>query len=309
MKYIVYKTTNLINNKTYIGVHATKDPEIFDGYLGCGCYKNKPSSWNQNTNSIFPKAIIKYGVENFIREILFIYPYTEDGENRAYDKEHELVNEDWVKSNDNYNIVLGGKSGKIYDQKKKVRQYDLDGNYIKTWDSIQEAQEIYKGHIGEVCRGSRKTACGFQWRFDSDNLDKIESTSLQNKTVYQFDLSGNLIKVYPSIADAAKQFNNANSAKTGIKRVCEGMTKQAKGYFWSFRCKFEYNADYKKMAVACYNPDGTFVKSFTSLKEACEELNLKDYSGILSVIRGQHKLCKDLRWRFFYGNTSNIKSL
>lgn len=32
MKYIVYKTTNLINNKIYIGIHGIKDPNIFDGY-------------------------------------------------------------------------------------------------------------------------------------------------------------------------------------------------------------------------------------------------------------------------------------
>ena len=38
MKYIVYCTTNLINNKFYIGQHLVKDPNEFDGYLGCECY-------------------------------------------------------------------------------------------------------------------------------------------------------------------------------------------------------------------------------------------------------------------------------
>lgn len=43
MKYIVYLTKNLkskINgtNKIYIGVHKTENPEIFDGYIGCGVY-------------------------------------------------------------------------------------------------------------------------------------------------------------------------------------------------------------------------------------------------------------------------------
>lgn len=38
MKYIVYKTTNLINNKIYVGVHRT-NPDINDGYIGCGVTK------------------------------------------------------------------------------------------------------------------------------------------------------------------------------------------------------------------------------------------------------------------------------
>lgn len=35
MKYIVYKTTNIVNQKIYIGVHQTLNPDKFDGYLGC----------------------------------------------------------------------------------------------------------------------------------------------------------------------------------------------------------------------------------------------------------------------------------
>jgi len=46
MKYIVYITKNEVNNKTYIGVHQTKNPEIFDGYIGCGVNINKPASYH-----------------------------------------------------------------------------------------------------------------------------------------------------------------------------------------------------------------------------------------------------------------------
>ena len=45
MKYIVYCTTNLINNKIYIGQHLVKDPNEFNGYLGYGCYIQHVSSY------------------------------------------------------------------------------------------------------------------------------------------------------------------------------------------------------------------------------------------------------------------------
>lgn len=36
-KYIVYLTTNTVNKMIYIGIHSTKNPLMFDQYLGCGC--------------------------------------------------------------------------------------------------------------------------------------------------------------------------------------------------------------------------------------------------------------------------------
>ena len=55
MKYIVYKTTNLINGKIYIGVHRT-NPDIFDGYIGCGVTRKDKK---KKTKKGFPKAVQK----------------------------------------------------------------------------------------------------------------------------------------------------------------------------------------------------------------------------------------------------------
>lgn len=50
---------------------------------------------------------------------------------------------------------------------KKVKQYTKHGVYIKTWDSIKEAQEkLSVWNISECCRGTRKTTGGFIWRYN-----------------------------------------------------------------------------------------------------------------------------------------------
>lgn len=140
MKYIVYLTTNLkskINgiNRIYIGVHETENPEIFDGYIGCGVYVQQPSTYKYPKTS-FQYAVKKYGVDAFRREILFIY----DDEDSAYKKEEEIVNIDFLKLEHTYNSCLGGKH---YCNYKTLYQFDLNGNLVKIWKYSKEAYEFY----------------------------------------------------------------------------------------------------------------------------------------------------------------------
>ena len=88
MKYIVYKTTNIINNYIYIGVHKTLDPDIFDGYLGCGVYVNSPATYKYSKTN-FQIAINEFGCKNFKRETIAVFDNMED----AYNLESLLVNE------------------------------------------------------------------------------------------------------------------------------------------------------------------------------------------------------------------------
>jgi hypothetical protein len=91
MFYTIYKITNKINNKEYIGKHQTKD--VNDGYMGSG--------------KQLIRSIKKYGIENFSKEILFIL----DSENEMNRKEAELVTEDYCNRKDTYNICPGGQGG------------------------------------------------------------------------------------------------------------------------------------------------------------------------------------------------------
>lgn len=93
MNYLVYKITNLINNKIYIGAHATED--INDSYMGSG------------VNIV--KSIAKHGVENFKKDILFVF----DTSKEMYAKEAELVTESFVMRTDTYNAAIGGKGNPV----------------------------------------------------------------------------------------------------------------------------------------------------------------------------------------------------
>lgn len=106
MHYLIYKTTNLINGKYYIGKHRTKNRD--DDYLGSG--------------KLLRAAIKKYGRENFIREII-LECSSEEEMNLA---EKILVVPDLEV---NYNLCPGGQGGWGY----------LNSNGLNKSDKQKEA--------------------------------------------------------------------------------------------------------------------------------------------------------------------------
>ena len=75
--YLIYKITNLINNKIYIGQHVTTN--VNDDYMGSGDH--------------IKNAIKKYGIENFKKEIIAECSSFDE----MNDLERELVNQDFCK--------------------------------------------------------------------------------------------------------------------------------------------------------------------------------------------------------------------
>ena len=127
MFFIIYKTTNLINNKIYIGYHATKTPYNFDGYYGSGILLNR--------------AIKKYGEENFKRETLYVFNTPEE----ALEKEKEIVNEDFIQRNDTYNIHTGGACANQWHHNETYREKQLK------WLQSEERRKI----ISEIMKGRK----------------------------------------------------------------------------------------------------------------------------------------------------------
>ena len=112
IKYIIYRIINLINNKIYVGAHTTQN--VDDDYMGSGI--------------AIGKAIKKYGINIFKKEILFQCPTKES----MYEIEKEIVNEEFIKRKDTYNMTLGGRGswehckGKIIVQDRTGKKMSVD---------------------------------------------------------------------------------------------------------------------------------------------------------------------------------------
>jgi hypothetical protein len=201
MKYIVYLTTNIKNNKIYVGVHRTENPDIFDGYIGCGVNRNSPSSM-YNNKTPFCYAVQKYGFDSFKRSIIKIF----NTEQEALDLEAEIVNEEFIIRKDTYNVVLGGGMPPLLN--KIVYEYSLDGNLIKEWNSIKKASEYY--HCSESCiRSAIVFKRMTQNRFWSDcKFDKLDISNYSIYSpkipVYIYDNTGMFYKAFESMSECTK---------------------------------------------------------------------------------------------------------
>jgi group I intron endonuclease len=132
MYYLIYKTTNLINGKFYIGKHQTNNKN--DSYLGSGI--------------ALEKAIKKYGRNNFIREILFEC----NSEEEMNQKEKEIITDDLIKNKNCYNLGLGGEGGAMFkgrhhskETKQKLREIS-SGKHLSD-ETKQKISNIHKNKV------------------------------------------------------------------------------------------------------------------------------------------------------------------
>lgn len=136
--HTIYKITNTINGKFYIGKHSTEDPN--DDYYGSGRTINK--------------SIQKYGKKNFKKEILFIF----DNEDDALKKEAEIVNEDLINDPKCYNETIGGRgtfrhciTEKCIEKARKTKQKLLAEG--KLWKKPRKkAEKINRDYLTKEYR-------------------------------------------------------------------------------------------------------------------------------------------------------------
>lgn len=205
----IYKITNQINGKMYIGKTEDTIEERLKGHYRD--YK-KPRCEKRPLYD----AMNKYGIENFIIEEV---EYVALNENLAEREQY------WIEYYDTfhngYNATKGGDGKRLLD-------YDL---IIKTYQELQNEKETAKQCNCDVTT-VRKI-------LRANNIEIKTSGQVLSQPIDQYDLQGNFIQTLASSAEASRLVAKGKSGEAShIRDACKGKRKTAYGYIWKF-----HNAD------------------------------------------------------------------
>ena len=150
--YCVYKHTNKLNNKVYIGSTSLKPEYRWNHGRG---YCTQPYFWEE---------IQKYGWDNFTHEIMC------DGLNKeeALAKEKELISYYNSENPEKGYNKIGALHQVKAESKQGVRRAVYCVELTTTFNNATQAAKelgLNNSHISAACKGSRKTCGGYHWRF------------------------------------------------------------------------------------------------------------------------------------------------
>ena len=151
MLYLIYKITNKLNGKYYIGCHKTEDEA--DGYMGSG--------------KLISKAIGKHGLDNFTKEIIERC----GSETEMFQREAELVIIDREKT---YNLQSGGRGGWGY-----INESKLGGHHVPHTEEAK--QKIKASSLGRVTSAATKKLISERNKLTNKSRGRAVSKALKGK--------------------------------------------------------------------------------------------------------------------------------
>lgn len=174
MNYLIYKITNRLNNKIYVGAHKTENKN--DTYFGSGL--------------LLERAIQKYGEKNFNKEILFEC----SSEEEMWQKEADIVDEEFISRDDTYNIKLGGCGGFDHINKNKL-------NHSGNWkDSMRKRS----------AKAAKKRQ--WLWQNDPEYREEMRKKLSTIQLIYQSTM-GNPFAGRKHTDESKRKIGEANSKK------------------------------------------------------------------------------------------------
>ncbi len=268
----IYKITNKINNKVYIGKSI---------YIERRWYEHKTDMNDINKQNHLYNAMRKYGKDNFLFEIIELCP---KDNNILTEREIYWINY-YNSYEEGYNETRGGEGHfKFYPEE-----------IIKLWDNGLSIYEITqqigceKQTVYDTLKDHPTFSTQISMERSAPRRSKLLSKAVsdrQSYPVYQYDLEGNFIAEYPNLTAAANAFGYP--CDHSICKVInnQGTAKLAYNFQWSKEKvdKMPVYHSTTKIGVRNINTG----KCFASIREAAKWANV-DKEGIRRAIYGQQK--------------------
>lgn len=122
-----------------------------------------------------------------------------------------------------------------------VKQYTLDGNYIKTFNKISDIKKELKitstSNISECCMGNKYSAYGYVWRYKSDSFDKFKTPDKKEKcgrkyrVINQYSKDSQYIRTFDTSLEASLF---VNCKQTSITGACGRHGGGCNGFKWYY---------------------------------------------------------------------------
>ena len=131
-----------------------------------------------------------------------------------------------------------------------VLQYDINGNFIREFESVKEAREKYSSRVQDCLSGKTTQEGGFQWKYKTDTtyphkidayVKNVNQSLCCSRPIKQLK-DGVVVATYGSIKEASVKTGFDYS---GIKKCLNGTYKQTFGFTW----EYDDCPNYKKKVI------------------------------------------------------------
>ena len=314
--YTLYRITNTINDKVYIGQTRQTLNKRWIGHK---------SAVRGNSQQAIYCAMRKHGIENFSINAIDYVKTAEEADER----EAELIieNNSLVTQN-GYNIKEGGGNSpfcisppKTDEHKQKLSiahrknakpivQFDWKtAEVIQVWESAKALHKTGYGRANVIvhCKSEK----GYGYIYDSGWTYLSHWNSVEDKSTFAdpnasphngtrvlcWTKAGEFVKEYSSLREAARALNL--KSPTAIGNCLKGRPKSAAGFMWSYAGEDSvesYSGGCEKK-VLCYNKLMKLVKEYDSVSTAANDVGV-NIASISGALHGHQKTSAGFIWRF-----------
>lgn len=201
----IYKITNTVNGKVYIGQSINIKRRIYAHFAHVDC-----KSYGDSHSPHFHSAVRKYGKESFSWEVI------EECEKSILDdrERYWIAYYDSTNREKGYNVMDGGNGRRHQNKEKPVVCIDIaTRKMLKRFDTLGDAARFAGAdRVTGICRCCKhmrggKTYMGYMWCYESEYYDGIyDNTELikpkPSRPVVALDKAWNFIKEYSSAKEA-----------------------------------------------------------------------------------------------------------